>query len=558
MKSIRIITALVLSLLLAIAFVGCTNNNGASTQVAATVNGVEILESDVTTRIETFRIDQSTGEPMDDVAWAQMLKSANYTPETLREFVIRNQFAIFALILQKASDAGITPDAAQVDQGLADTRASVESSGATWESYLQSMGYSSEAAYHLELEARNVAPAFVDSQVKDTAPTQAAIEDYVSKNAFPYVGKRVSLIYLPFDTPADPAGEGEEGESLDPANEGEGVTGEETPANPETSKDAVRSKAEEALTKLRAGGDFAEIAKEYSQAANVESDGGDLGWGSEISVPEDVRAILGTLPVNEVSDVIETNLGSAEAPQYAFMIVKWTDEFVVPEDPENPDGQTDEQSEGESDGQSDNQTDGQTIAYSSVPADLASTLSESFIAQEKVAAQQRYFDELVNSDEIVINPMPAGLSYAVDMSLADEEEPEQPEQETPAANADNLGITDTVEGTGPEAKTGDELLVHYTGYLDDGTIFDSSVERGTPYPVTLGQGQVIQGWDLGLVGMKVGGKRQLVIPPELAYGATGQGSIPPNATLTFDVELLSVNGDDTGSTAESESSPDEN
>jgi FKBP-type peptidyl-prolyl cis-trans isomerase len=89
--------------------------------------------------------------------------------------------------------------------------------------------------------------------------------------------------------------------------------------------------------------------------------------------------------------------------------------------------------------------------------------------------------------------------------------------------------------------------VHYTGYLEDGTVFDSSVEQGTPYKVTIGQGFVIQGWEQGLVGMKMGGKRRLVIPPELAYGEKGQGAIPPNTTLIFDIELLSVNGNSTGS-----------
>jgi FKBP-type peptidyl-prolyl cis-trans isomerase FkpA len=103
-----------------------------------------------------------------------------------------------------------------------------------------------------------------------------------------------------------------------------------------------------------------------------------------------------------------------------------------------------------------------------------------------------------------------------------------------------LKIEDVEVGTGAEAKSGDTVSVHYTGTLVDGTKFDSSVDRGTPFEFTLGHGQVIKGWDQGVAGMKVGGKRKLSIPADLAYGERGQGSIPPNTPLLFDVELLEV------------------
>jgi FKBP-type peptidyl-prolyl cis-trans isomerase len=107
--------------------------------------------------------------------------------------------------------------------------------------------------------------------------------------------------------------------------------------------------------------------------------------------------------------------------------------------------------------------------------------------------------------------------------------------------AKELEITDEVVGTGTEAVAGKTVGVHYTGWLVDGTKFDSSKDRGRPFSFTLGRGQVIAGWDQGVAGMKVGGKRKLVIPPHLGYGASGAGGvIPPDATLTFDVELLSV------------------
>lgn len=111
----------------------------------------------------------------------------------------------------------------------------------------------------------------------------------------------------------------------------------------------------------------------------------------------------------------------------------------------------------------------------------------------------------------------------------------------PAAVSTDLVIEDMVVGEGPAAKAGDMITVHYTGYLTDGTQFDSSL-GGDPYTLTLGVGSVIQGWDEGLIGMQVGGKRKLTIPPDMAYGESGAGGgiIPPNATLIFDVELLEI------------------
>ena len=105
--------------------------------------------------------------------------------------------------------------------------------------------------------------------------------------------------------------------------------------------------------------------------------------------------------------------------------------------------------------------------------------------------------------------------------------------------ASGLQIIDTVVGTGAEVQPGDTVTVQYTGYLDDGTIIDSPDTHGGPISVLLGG--VIQGWGEGVPGMKVGGERRLIIPPELAYGAAGyRQTIPPNATLTFDIELISI------------------
>jgi FKBP-type peptidyl-prolyl cis-trans isomerase len=104
-----------------------------------------------------------------------------------------------------------------------------------------------------------------------------------------------------------------------------------------------------------------------------------------------------------------------------------------------------------------------------------------------------------------------------------------------------LVVTDIVKGKGDEAKSGDNIVVHYVGVLfSNGEQFDASWDNGQPFPFTLGQGDVIPGWDQGVEGMRVGGRRLLTIPPDLAYGAQGQGSIPANATLVFAVDLLNV------------------
>ena len=113
--------------------------------------------------------------------------------------------------------------------------------------------------------------------------------------------------------------------------------------------------------------------------------------------------------------------------------------------------------------------------------------------------------------------------------------------------ASGLQITDSVAGTGVSPKTGQTCVMHYTGWLFEngakGKKFDSSVDRGQPFEFPLGMKRVIGGWDEGVASMKVGGKRTLIIPPELGYGARGAGgAIPPNATLIFEVELLDVKG----------------
>ncbi len=135
-----------------------------------------------------------------------------------------------------------------------------------------------------------------------------------------------------------------------------------------------------------------------------------------------------------------------------------------------------------------------------------------------------------------------GLLAALPAAAAENAE----EKPMPAAEEittpSGLKYLELAVGDGTQAKSGDRVEVHYTGWLLDGTKFDSSVDRGRPFAFPLGAGRVIRGWDEGVAGMKVGGKRKLVIPPGLGYGDRGAGGvIPPNATLVFEVELLKVN-----------------
>ena len=112
---------------------------------------------------------------------------------------------------------------------------------------------------------------------------------------------------------------------------------------------------------------------------------------------------------------------------------------------------------------------------------------------------------------------------------------------TTVTTGSGLKYEDLKEGTGAEAKAGQSVSVHYTGWLTDGQKFDSSKDRNDPFAFVLGGGMVIKGWDEGVQGMKVGGVRKLTIPPQLGYGVRGAGGvIPPNATLVFEVELLDI------------------
>ncbi len=158
----------------------------------------------------------------------------------------------------------------------------------------------------------------------------------------------------------------------------------------------------------------------------------------------------------------------------------------------------------------------------------------------KVANQEQTTRTLFELDPD--DPNPTLFAMAKDASKTDLSSFGGPiEVEGAKVSDSGLRITDLVLGNGPEATAGQKVSVHYVGTLADGTEFDSSYGRG-PFTFPLGAGRVIKGWDEGVAGMKVGGKRKLVIPPELGYGSKGAGKvIPPNAILNFEVELLEIN-----------------
>ena len=141
---------------------------------------------------------------------------------------------------------------------------------------------------------------------------------------------------------------------------------------------------------------------------------------------------------------------------------------------------------------------------------------------------------------VLLATLLAGLTIA-GLTFADEKKDQGKKEEKVVTTKSGLKYIDQKEGTGERARAGDTVEVHYTGWLKNGKKFDSSVDRGEPFSFTLGARMVIKGWDEGVAGMRVGGKRKLIIPPELGYGKRGAGGvIPPDAELTFEVELLKI------------------
>ena len=156
--------------------------------------------------------------------------------------------------------------------------------------------------------------------------------------------------------------------------------------------------------------------------------------------------------------------------------------------------------------------------------------------QSKQAAQPKGTDK--KTQVIVLVVIAALLAAGVVYVLSRRGKKDAPANEVTTASG--LKYVDLVEGTGPTPQLGQTVVVHYTGTLQNGTKFDSSLDKGRPFSFPIGRGSVIKGWDEGLMTMKVGGKRRLTIPPKLGYGAQSQPNIPANSTLIFDVEMLGI------------------
>jgi foldase protein PrsA len=473
-----------MSVILAVALIGCDSPNNSETDtskmVAATVNGVEIFEDTITNKIMASR--NSNESYQDDAAWATALSYASYTPTSLREETIRAEAAL--IVLQEiAVEYEVSPNSEYVDQEIAQAK---ESLGAvddeTWLSTLEQYGYTSEEDLRTQIEASNLHEQLVE--VLAEAPSEEDIQAFVLEQAPYCAGKRSSVIVL-------------------------------SPSEDRTQEDRD-ALAAQIKQELDGGADFKAMVEQYSEDDTTKQNGGDCGWNVFGMLDMSCNEALEEMALDEIR-VVNSEVG-------ATFIIKCTDIFEIPE--------------------------GEQLDYKNVPEDIAAMLREEHNSGSASTAFENMFEERYEQADVDIKPMPEGLPYDVDMSLAEATDPSNegamenpgmpdysasdPEAVQAAIDA-GLIIEDVVVGNGDEAVPGSKVNVKYSLYLEDGKLLQES-----EFAFVLGRDSIIPGWHAGVVGMKVGGKRNLTIPPSYGYGAQGNGDVPPNATLFFEIELLGV------------------
>ena len=399
MKTARIMRAACAAGLAAACMCGiaaCSSNESASGLtggVAATVNGVEISEDDITTSIENLRASYSLD---DQDTWGEYLASAGTTPEEIRENLI-DTFVDQELQKQGAEERGVTVEDSEID-AYVDRIKSNYDSDEKWQQALQQAGFDDEADYRESIKEGLTGNALMESfEVEE--PTDEAVVEYAATAITFDVAKRSSHIL--FD-----------------------INDQQT--------------AQSVLDQINAGSlDFAEAAKEYSTDTGSAQNGGDVGWDQLTSFVEEYQTALDGLAVGQVSGLVESD--------YGWHIIKCTDEFTPPE---------------------------QITSIDQLPQEFADTYRESVKQQDQQEAYQAWFDEFKEGADIVINDMPAGLPYAVDMSqyqTEDESSDEAAADSSADASSDEAASNDSASGESADqaAESGDAASEAESGDADD-------------------------------------------------------------------------------------------
>jgi len=469
-----LVLALVLCLSLISGLTGCTGL-GAKT-VAATVNDEEILESTITDRIMAIR--NQTASYSEDATWATALKYEDWTPETLREAVIRD--AAFPIVIRlEAAAQGFIPDYETIDKDIQQAKTIIGGDTKTWNDALKRRGFANEAEFRADLEFRDVYQQMREAFVVE--PTAEELEEYVLDSVEWFFGKRSSAMYFSVDD--------------------------------EDAIEQMTLVAQEIVEKLLDGATFSALISEYSAASGSEESDGDMGWDALSYFDDEYYKALDELSLGEAAYFFND--------KDELYIILCTEEFGPAEDG--------------------------TVAFADVPEIFVDLLKDYWLYLN----EDNKFSDSINKimdGILVINPMPKNLPYDVNMDLAGDI-PETPSEDYSASEPEavaaaimaGLQIEDVIEGEGDLAEPGSKVYALYTGYFADGTVFDSSsIHGGTPISFILGAKKVIAGWDAGVVGMRVGGMRRLIIPASLAYGAEGRPGIPPYSVLYFDIMLVQV------------------